>query len=275
MVKYFFILLILIIAVRLWFYSFEAKTIYYPTRPWEGTPADFGMPYEDLTLRSADETKLNAWYLPKAGSDCTVLFLHGNAGNISNRLPDLAFFHKLNLSTMILEYRGYGKSEGKPSEKGLYQDARAAFDYLILRKNMDPHTIVLFGESLGGAVAIELASRVSVMALICEGSFSSLHDMGKTYFPYLPMRWLLTQKYDSLSKVAKIHGPKFFIHSRNDEIVPFALGKKLFDAATAPKEFIVRSGGHNDYITDPKAYETVFKKITGGSSAASLASSDY
>ncbi len=166
MLKYGVLFLIAIIGLRLWFYSFETKTIYYPTRPWEGAPSDVGIAFENLTLRAADGTQLNAWFVPKAGNEHTALFLHGNAGNISNRLPDLVAFHKLNLATMIVEYRGYGKSQGKPSEKGLYPDTRAAYVYLILTKRNDHHTIDLIGESLGGAVAIELASKVPVTAVL-------------------------------------------------------------------------------------------------------------
>lgn len=255
-------LLAIVAGLRLWFYFFEGRTLYYPMNYLEATPADLGIPFEEGEFKASDGVSLHGWYLPsEARGAKTILFLHGNAGNISHRLQPLALFHKLGLAVLILDYRGYGKSGGKPSEKGLYRDAAAAYEYLLRVKKTEPTNIILFGESLGGAVAIELASKVPVGAVVCEGTFSSALDMGNAYFPFLPIRLLLTQKYDAASKAGRLSVPKIFIHSRQDEIVPYPLARKLFEAAQQPKEFVERSGGHNNYLDDPRVYERVFRSI--------------
>jgi uncharacterized protein len=254
----------LLVGVRLYFYYFEKKTLYYPMQELELTPNAIGLPFENIALEASDGTALHAWYLPKDGAAHTVLFFHGNAGNISHRLATLALFNRMNLSTFIVDYRGYGTSEGQPSEKGFYKDAHAAYDYVHKHIEQDSNHIILFGESLGCAVAVDLATQRPAAAIVLESSFSSCADMGKAHFPYLPIRLILTQKFDAQSKIASVHVPKYFIHSRSDEIVPFALGKKLFEAAADPKEFLERPGGHNNYLLDPSVYAEVFRKIRQG-----------
>jgi fermentation-respiration switch protein FrsA (DUF1100 family) len=234
-------------------------------REWEGTPEDAGLKYENITLKAKDGVNLNAWYIPHPRSTHTLLYFHGNAGNISHRIFALPFFHRMGMSVFFLEYRGYGKSEGRPSEKAFYADARSAYEYLRDSLRMPQDKIVLFGESLGGAVALDLATEVPVGAIICDGTFSSTLDMGKIYFPYTPLRWIISQKYDSVPKVRNISAPKFFVHSRQDQIVPFALGEKLYAQACHPKEFIARTGDHSNYLEDPAVYEGLFKKILSSS----------
>lgn len=227
---------------------FEKKGIYYPLRKIEITPSDYGLKYEDIFFESAPGVKLNGWFVPANGAQGTLLFCHGNAGNISHRIEIINIFRRLNLNVFIFDYRGYGRSKGSPSEAGLYQDAQAAFEYLLSRKDVDRENIVVYGKSIGANVAIDLVSKVSAKALISEGAFTSARDMGKKLFPYLPVKWVITVKYDALAKIKDISIPKLIIHSRDDEIVPFALGEELFEAAPQPKEFYQMRGGHNEAI---------------------------
>jgi len=227
---------------------FEKKCIYYPIRKIEFTPSDAGLEYEDLFFSTDDGLKLNGWFVPAKDARGTILFCHGNAGNISHRVEILKIFTELGLNAFIFDYRGYGKSEGSPSEKGLYKDARAAYSYLLGRKDINKDAIVIYGKSIGGNIAIDLASNVKAAALISESGFSSAYDMGRRLFPYLPVKWLLTIKYDALTKIKDIIIPKLIIHSRDDEIVPFDLGEKLFKAAHEPKEFYEMRGGHNEAV---------------------------
>jgi hypothetical protein len=178
----------------------------------------------------------------------TLLYCHGNAGNISHRVPTIAELSRLGLNILIFDYRGYGRSEGAPSEKGLYMDARAAYEYLIGREDIDPGRIAILGKSLGASVAIDLASRVEAACLIADGGFSSAGDMAGRIFPFLPARRFISVGFDSEAKIKDIRIPKLIIHSRDDELVPFDLGEKLYRAAADPKEFHAMRGGHNEAI---------------------------
>ena len=227
---------------------FERKGIYYPIKGIDSTPADCGLKYEDVFFVTEDGLKLNGWFIPQERPRGTLLFCHGNAGNISHRLEIIKIFHKIDLNVFIFDYRGYGRSQGAPSEKGLYEDAQAAYRSLLGREDINKEKIVIYGKSIGANVAIDLASKVKVAALISESGFSSAYDMGRRLFPYLPVKWIITIKYDALTKIKDIHIPKLIIHSRDDEIVPFDLGEKLFKAAHEPKEFYEMRGGHNEAI---------------------------
>jgi len=227
---------------------FEKKGIYYPTKEIESTPINVGLKYGDVFFDTDDGLKLNGWFIPAENPRGTLLFCHGNAGNISHRIEIIKIFNRLNLNVFIFDYRGYGKSQGSPTEVGLYRDTQAAYKYLLSRKNINKETIVIYGKSIGANVAIDLASKVKAAALISESGFSSAYDMGKKLFPYLPVKWIITVKYNALTKIKNIPIPKLIIHSQDDEIVPFKLGKKLFEAALAPKEFYHMRGGHNEAI---------------------------
>lgn len=190
-----------------------------------------------------------------------VLFFHGNAGNISHRLQTIELLNRLGLDTLIIDYRGYGRSGGQPSEKGLYLDAEAAYDWLRARPGTEPGSIVAFGRSLGGAVAVELARRRPVSALIVESAFASTAEIGRELLPFLPVPLLVTQRFDSLGKVRALAVPKLFIHGRDDEIIPFRHGTLLFNAAAAPKRFAALAGGHNDAFLLP---ENAYPEILAG-----------
>lgn len=213
--------------------------------------------YEDVNITAADGVKLNGWFIPSDMPRATILFNHGNGGNISHRLEKIKMLNKLDLNILIYDYRGYGLSAGKPSEKGLYLDADAMYGYLT-NKKISPETIIAYGESLGGAVAVDLASNRVMGGLIIEDSFTSVKAVAQKIFPFIPAV-VYKSKYDSLAKIRDIDVPKLIFHSTEDEIIPFELGKKLFDASAEPKKFVELRGGHNDAFMISR--ELFIKKI--------------
>ena len=227
----------------------ERHNIFFPMKEIEVTPQVIGLPCEEVYLETSDKIRLHGWFIPKEKARRTLLFLHGNAGNISHRLEKLATFYELGFNTFIIDYRGYGKSEGSPSELGVYKDGDAAYKYLTRERNIPKDKIILYGESLGGAVAIDLAAREDVKALITEEAFTSLKDMAKQVYPFVP-GFVVSNKFDSLSKIGNVTCQKLIIHSINDEIVPFHLGEKLFNAAKPPKELLKIIGPHNTCFFD-------------------------
>lgn len=227
-------------------YLGQTRMIFYPVREITATPADIGLEFEDVFLRTKDNIAVSAWYVPAQNERAVVLFCHGNAGNNSHRLDSIRIFHDLNLSVFIFDYRGYGKSEGSPTEEGTYLDAEAALDYLITVKQIPPAKVLLFGRSLGGAVAAEVARRRTVGGLIIESGFTSVPELGGKYFPFLPVKLLSRYSYATVNKVAEINTPKLFIHSPHDEIIPFQYGKTLYEKASPPKEFLEIRGDHNN-----------------------------
>jgi hypothetical protein len=243
-------LLILIFLIFIFAYlrHFEKRGIYYPTKEIVFSPADAGLECEDVFFKTEDNLRLNGWYIPTENPRGTLLFCHGNAGNISHRVEIIEIFNKLNLNVFIFDYRGYGRSQGRPSEQGLYRDAQAAYQYLISRGDIDQETIIIYGKSIGANVAIDLASKVGAACLISESGFTSAYDMGKKLFPYLPIKWMITIKYDAEVLIKNITVPKLIIHSKDDEIIPFRLGERLFEAAPQPKEFYQMRGTHNEAI---------------------------
>jgi fermentation-respiration switch protein FrsA (DUF1100 family) len=238
----------LIAALFIFFYSrfLEYKSLYYPTFDIEYNPKNYGIAYEDLFLSTEDGVKLNAWMVPSENARAAVIFAHGNGGNIGDRLEKMFFFHKLKVNFCIFDYRGYGKSQGRPGEQGFYKDIQAVYKYV---KGKYPDLpIILYGESLGGAVVVDLASKhelYPVEGLILEGTFTNVKDMARLIYPMLPLVFLKT-KFDSLNKIADVKAAKLHLHSRYDDIVPYALGKKLFAQAKDPKKFVELDGLHND-----------------------------
>jgi fermentation-respiration switch protein FrsA (DUF1100 family) len=194
---------------------------------------------------------INAWYVPAKNENGVVLFCHGNAGNISDRLDSIKIFHDLGQSVLIFDYRGYGKSGGKISEKGTYLDAEAAWDYLVQVKHKQPGEIVLFGRSLGAAVAAETALRKNPAGLILESTFMSIPAIARKYYPWLPVKFIAKYRYATVDKVGLIKCPKLIIHSKTDEIIPFEHGLNLYEKASPPKEFLEIRGGHNEGLCFP------------------------
>jgi alpha-beta hydrolase superfamily lysophospholipase len=231
-------------------YIFQSRLVFYPgiEREISATPSQIGLPYEDIRLTTSDGISLHGWYIPAPQPRGTVLFLHGNAGNISHRLDSVQMFHRLGYSTLIFDYRGYGNSSGKPTEQGTYRDAEAAWRYLIDQLHIPSCRIVLFGESLGGAVAAWLAAtpRDKPAALVIASGFTSVPDLGQQLYPYLPIRWLARIRYNTRVYLHSVHVPVLIAHSPQDDIVPFEHGRALFAAANPPKQFLELAGGHND-----------------------------
>lgn len=251
MIKNIVYLFIILGFLVLYMRYFEYKSLYFPTKDIEVTPDYLGLKYEDIYFNAQDGTRLNAWFIPAEDSNFTVLFCHGNGGNISHRIEKIALLRKLGLDVLVFDYRGYGRSSGRPGEKGLYADAEAAYNFLVSEKKIPAEKIVLYGESLGGAVAIDLTAKRKAKALITECTFTSTKDMAREIYPFLPS-FLISSQFDSTEKIKKINIPKLFIHSQGDEIVPFRQSTKLFDLAPEPKIRLKLIGSHNTCYIDSK-----------------------
>lgn len=230
-------------------YRLERMFVYFPTREVQGNPGMLGLDYQDVFLTTADAVKLHGWFIPYEKADRTLLIFHGNAGNIGDRLAWIDVLHDLGAHILIIDYRGYGKSEGKPFEAGLYRDAQAAYDWWAGDRQAHGESLILLGESLGGAVAVNLAAKVSPAGLILQSTFTSAWDMAKTMFPVGLLQPLLNVHFDSAKTIAAVRCPTLLIHGLQDEIVPFRMGKKLFELAPARKTFYrVPDAGHNDLV---------------------------
>ena len=244
------LLLILLAVIILAAVRFlERKSIFFPMREIVGTPRDIGLKYEEVYFTTQDNKKLNGWFIPRQGAEATILFSNGNAGNISYRLEKISIMNEIGFNILVFDYRGYGKSEGAPSEQGFYSDIQAAYNYLVGTRGISPGDIILYGESIGGAVVIELAGKSPVKAVIIEAAFTSVKDMASIAFPGVP-HFILESRFDSLEKIKDIKYPKLLIHSMDDEIVPFEQGERLFSAALEPKESLKLKGGHNTAFRD-------------------------
>ncbi len=233
----------------------QDRLVYMPSSTISGTPERVGLDYEDVHLTAEDGVRLHGWFLPGPNDDSPVLlFLHGNAGNIGHRLHSLQQFHELGMAVLIIDYRGYGRSAGRPDEQGTYADARAAWRYLVEERAFPSEAVVLFGRSLGAAVAADLATEVQPGAVILESAFTSAADLGARHYPWLPVRALLRHQYDALDRVERIKAPILLAHSREDEIVPFSHTERL--QAVAPDARVLEmQGGHNDgFLATGEAY---------------------
>jgi uncharacterized protein len=232
-------------------YFKQSSLVFLPEmdRDFRAGPGDIGLPFTPLQLATADGETLDGWFVPAAAAleaRGLVVFFHGNAGNISHRLDYLRMFHDLGLATLIVDYRGYGRSSGTPSEEGSYFDARAVWRHATQNLGFHAERIVIFGESLGGGVATNLAAENRPAALVLASTFTSVPDMGADLYPLLPIRLLARIHYDNLARIDQILCPLMIIHSRDDDIIPFAHGRRLFEAAHQPKQFLEIAGGHNE-----------------------------
>ena len=237
-------------------FIFQSNYIYYPVGVLSADPGSIGLNFESVSFETRDRVKLSGWFIPSESARGVILFCHGNAGNISHRLESIQIFHRLGLDIFIFDYRGYGQSEGKPTEQGTYQDAEAAWRYLTEERQVNPSKIIVFGRSLGGAVASWLAQRHTPGALILESTFTSLPDIAATVYPYLPVRPLLRFKYNTAEYLDRVNCPVLIVHSRDDEIMPFSHGQRLFEMAKEPKKFLEITGTHNEgFITSGTHYE--------------------
>jgi fermentation-respiration switch protein FrsA (DUF1100 family) len=244
----------------------ERNFIFFPEKAMVEDPGNLGLDFEDVYFTTIDGVKLHGWFVP-GESEVTWLWFHGNAGNISHRLDNLNILQaRLGVSVFLFDYRGYGRSEGRVSEKGTYRDAEAALAYLESRPDVDHEKIVFFGRSLGCAVAVDLASRHPPYALILESPFTSISDMAKRVVPLLPIGTLLRTKYNSLSKISGISAPLLVLHGDRDEVVPIESGQQLYQAANEPKKFYtIPDAGHNDtYIVGGEEYFAALRQFLAG-----------
>jgi len=245
-------------AFSIYVYFMQSGLIFYPNMPGRNltaTPEDIGLSYQNVELVTEDNIKLHGWFVPNKNAKGTVLFFHGNAGNISHRLESIAIFHHLDLNTFIIDYRGYGQSEGKVTEKGTYRDAEAAWNYLNYNQGISGNQIIIFGRSLGASIAGWLAGQHTPAALIIESGFTSVASMGQRFYPFLPVRWLTHIKYDTKRYIKHVSCPVLVAHSKTDEIIPYQEGREIFEAAPWPKQFLEMQGGHNDgFIVSGTSY---------------------
>ena len=255
----------IVVAVALVYMAFSAVLFFsqdsmlflpnIPGRELTATPKHIGLNYEPVKITTADGETLDSWFIPAQQARGALLFFHGNAGNISHRLDSIRIFNDLALNVLIVDYRGYGQSTGKPSEQGVYRDAEAAWEYLVQKRAILPQHVILFGRSLGGSVATWLAARKQPGALIVESTFTSAPDIGAKLYPWLPVRLLARLDFNTKHNLSSVQSPLLVIHSRDDEIIPFAHGQANFTAANPPKDFLELRGGHNDgFLASEKVY---------------------
>jgi fermentation-respiration switch protein FrsA (DUF1100 family) len=243
----------------------ENRMIFHPSRPIEQTPKQAGLAFDDLYFTARDGVRLNGWFIPHPQARATLVWFHGNAGNIGHRVENIKLLHdRVPVNIFIFDYRGYGRSEGTPDESGTYRDGEAALS--LMREKFGAagaETIVLFGRSLGAAVATEMATRFPVQALILESPFVSIAAMTRLYFPLLPVGPFLRTRYDVEETIRKVTIPVLVLHGEQDSIVPLEQGKLVFAAAPGPKQFYVISGAdHNDtYVVGGEAYYDRMKRF--------------
>ena len=246
-------------------FAFQHKLLYMPWRAVEMNPSDIRLEYEDVRIDTPDGQTLAGWYIPAEQADFTVLFCHGNAGNIGHRLDTLAVFHELGLNCLIFGYRGYGDSTGRPTEEGTVIDALAAYRWLIDHKHTSPQSIILFGRSLGGAVATQAAARLTdtpPAGLVLESSFTSFVDVGAHFYPWLPVRWFARFTYDTEDTIQAVTCPVIIIHSPDDEMIPYQMGRRLYNAAPEPKQFAELKGTHNEgFVNNPALYREIWIEL--------------
>ena len=237
-------------------FIFQSSFVYYPESTFSANPSNIGFSFENVSFETTDGVKLSGWFIPCDGARGVILFCHGNAGNISHRLDSIEIFHQLGLDIFIFDYRGYGQSEGKPSESGTYRDVEAAWQYLIKERQCMRDKIIIFGRSLGGAVAAWQTRNHKPGALIIESTFTSVPDLGAKVYPFLPVKLISRFKYDTEGYLEGVNCPVLIVHSPDDEMMPYKHGQRLFEAANEPKEFLKISGSHNEgFIISGKLYE--------------------
>ena len=233
------------LALCLAVYWLQRKLIYHPDSRVEATPTDIGLEYREYSLLSSDSIKFVVWQIPQTASQTVVVLFHGNADNISRDLELFRTWYNLGASVIAFEYRGYLGGEGEPTEEGIERDLQVLADSMRSWYTSDTIKVIAMGRSLGGAVAAKFCLKYPASGLILESTFSSMADMGEARFPFLPVRLLLRERYDTEAILRRLSIPVLVIHSGDDEVVPFHLGRKLYNAANEPKEFVEIEGGHN------------------------------
>jgi uncharacterized protein len=255
------ILVLAYIGLAIALYFGQSNLVYMPSQELIDTPATIGLKFDDVQISTKDNVNLDTWFVPAKNNDQigkgVILFCHGNGGNISNRISYLPIFKDLGLATFLFDYRGYGISDGKPSEEGTYADVEAAWQYLTQEKQIPPQKIIIYGESLGGAIASYLAQKISQQdgknsagGLILASTFTSISDRAAELYPFLPIRFLSRFSYNSIDRLPSIKIPVLIIHSTDDEIIPFHHGDRNFQVANQPKKLVTLRGDHNGGFLD-------------------------
>jgi len=246
-------LVVLFIMLR----YFEHSQVYHPGRSFDATGAELGRPFEQVHFKSGDGVDLHGWFYPATtnspNAHIGLVYCHGNAGNISHRLDTCRALLQTGMAVFLFDYRGYGKSSGRPSEEGTYLDAQAACAWMRLKGYANTN-LIAYGESLGGGIATEVLLREKLGGLVLQGTFTSVPDLGAELFPWLPVRWISRIKYDTLSKLPKVTVPVVVLHSRGDEIIGYHHSQKNYDAIKSPKFFCELQGDHNNPLEDRKSF---------------------
>jgi fermentation-respiration switch protein FrsA (DUF1100 family) len=229
----------------------ENRLIFKPSGPDNWLPPPAALTIEDVWLTTSDGTAIHAWWFPRTGASGALLYCHGKSGNISHRTAAVReLLDGLNESVLIFDYPGFGKSGGEPSEAGCYAAADAAYNWLTAERSIAPSRIILFGKSLGGGVATEIASRREHRALVLAKTFTSMADMAQRRFPFVPASWLVRNRFDNLAKIGACRRPIFIAHGDCDQLIPLSQGQALFAAAAEPKQFFIMKGcGHEGELT--------------------------
>ena len=273
------------IGLAIVLYIGQSNLVFMPSKDVLETPKTVGLNFEDIQLTARDNVNLGAWFVPAKDNDSigkgVILFCHGNGGNIGSRVSYLPIFRELGLATFLFDYRGYGKSEGQPSEEGTYADVEAAWQYLTQQRKIPPQKIIIYGESLGGAIASYMAQNIAQNSsqniaqknvqqeikntaggLILASTFTSISDRASELYPFLPIRWISRFSFNSIDRLPTIKIPVLIIHSTDDEIIPFSHGDRNFQAANEPKRLIKLSGDHNNGFLDSlEIYRTALNEF--------------
>jgi fermentation-respiration switch protein FrsA (DUF1100 family) len=246
-----------LVAAFLMLRYFEHSQVYHPGRSFDANGTELGRPFEQVQFKSGDGVDLHGWFYPATtnspNAKIGLVYCHGNAGNISHRLDTCKALLQTGMAVFLFDYRGYGKSSGRPSEEGTYLDAQAACAWMR-QKGFASSNLIAYGESLGGGIATEVILREKLGGLVLQGTFTSVPDLGAELFPWLPVRWISRIKYDTLSKLPKVTVPVVVLHSRADEIIGYHHSEKNFAAINAPKLFTELRGDHNTPLEDRKAF---------------------
>ena len=257
-------LALILAALYLMLRWFEHSQVYHPTRVFDADPAALGLRFENVTFQAGDGVALHGWFFPaltnSVATNLVFLVSHGNGGNVSHRLNQTQALLRLGGAVFLYDYRGYGRSQGRPGEAGTYRDAQAAYSWLR-QKGFAATTIISYGESLGGAVAADLALREPVGGLVLQSTFTSMPDIGAELFPWLPVRWLGTIKYDTLARLPRVTAPVLVLHSRADTLIPFRHAERNFAAAHQPKLFAELQGDHNDPVWEEPGHAQAVRKF--------------
>ena len=261
------VLLVALLLVILLIRVFEDRMVFFPepARSSDQTPAQAGVKVEDVFLTTSDGVKIHTWWAETPGAQRTVLYFHGNAGNLSLRLPTIGWLQQLPANVLAVDYRGYGKSEGKPTEEGVYRDGEAAYDYLVREHKIPAEQIVVLGQSLGTTVAVDVASKKPVGAVILEAGFPSAKRVAQVAMR-LPGVWLVMRSdFNSARKLKDVRTPVLVAHCRQDPVIPFALGEELYAAANQPNRFVAYQGDCHEplYSADPRDYAARLRAFLG------------